>query len=172
MLPAAFVPFVARSERLLALLEAFGARVAASLHLPGPSGGGLAKAVHEIFGMRAAIALSLGFHLAGWMIAAVETWVALALAGRPLGMPEAIAVEALVFALRGAAFIVPSSVGVQEGGYVVVGALFGVGPEAALALSLLKRARDLVTGIPALLVWQAAEGQRFHRRLRERRTAS
>jgi hypothetical protein len=36
----------------------------------------------------------------------------------------------------------------------------------ALALSLLKRARDLVIGVPALVVWQAIENGRLWRRAR------
>ncbi len=34
-------------------------------------------------------------------------------------------------------------------------------PEFALGLSLLKRGRDFLIGVPALLVWQAVEGRRF-----------
>jgi hypothetical protein len=88
--------------------------------------------------------------------------------GHPIGLAEAVALESLMHALRGVAFMVPWSVGVQEGGYVVVGALFGIGPEAALALSLVKRARDLILGVPALLAWQLVEG----RRLAARRSGS
>jgi len=39
-----------------------------------------------------------------------------------------------------------------------------VTPETALALSLLKRGRDLTIGLPALLAWQLAEGRHFWRR--------
>jgi len=42
--------------------------------------------------------------------------------------------------------------------------LFGLPPEMALALSLLKRGRDLAIGIPALLAWQALEGGALFRR--------
>jgi len=38
--------------------------------------------------------------------------------------------------------------------------LFGAGAELGLAVSLLKRARDIVLGVPVLLVWQAIEGRR------------
>jgi hypothetical protein len=43
----------------------------------------------------------------------------------------------------------------------VVGALFGLSPEFALALSLIKRVRDIVIGVPALALWQAMEGRRL-----------
>jgi glycosyltransferase 2 family protein len=38
--------------------------------------------------------------------------------------------------------------------------LFGVGREFGLAVSLIKRARDLAIGAPILLIWQAFEGRR------------
>jgi len=68
-----------------------------------------------------------------------------------------IALESLIFALRGAAFVVPGAIGVQEAGYVLLGPLLGLDPQAAVALSLIKRARDVVIGLPSLVAWQAVE---------------
>jgi hypothetical protein len=51
--------------------------------------------------------------------------------------------------------------GVQEGGYVLIGGLIGLSPELALALSLMKRGRDLVIGTPALVLWQFLEARRL-----------
>jgi hypothetical protein len=48
---------------------------------------------------------------------------------------------------------VPSALGVQEGGFTVLGALFGITPEAALALSCVKRVPDLAVDLPGLLAW-------------------
>jgi hypothetical protein len=59
---------------------------------------------------------------------------------------------------------VPAALGIQEGAYVVLGGLFGISPEVALALSLLKRARSLLLGVPPLLMWQLAEGRLLWRR--------
>jgi hypothetical protein len=59
---------------------------------------------------------------------------------------------------------VPAALGIQEGAYVVLGGLFGISPEVALALSLLKRARSLLLGVPPLLLWQVAEGRLLWRR--------
>ncbi len=55
----------------------------------------------------------------------------------------------------------PNAVGVQEGAYVLIGTDFGLAPEMALALSLLKRARDLTIGLPALGAWQIVEFTRL-----------
>ncbi|MCY1173965.1 putative membrane protein [compost metagenome] len=48
----------------------------------------------------------------------------------------------------------------QEAAYVLIGPLVGLPPATALALSLLKRARDVVIAVPALLVWQIGEYRR------------
>ena len=59
-----------------------------------------------------------------------------------------------------AAFAVPGGLGVQEGGYVALCALFGIPAGAGIALSLLKRVADLVLGLPFLAAWQVLEGKR------------
>ena len=69
--------------------------------------------------------------------------------------------ESLAYALRSGAFFVPGAAGVQEGGYVLLGAALGIGPEFALALSLLKRGREIVLGRAALALWQWLEGWRW-----------
>ena len=79
-----------------------------------------------------------------------------------------LVIESLLYAIRTVAFAIPNAVGVQEGAYILVGGAFGLTPEMGLALSLLKRARDLVIGLPALGAWQALEGGRLWRRLAPR----
>jgi glycosyltransferase 2 family protein len=113
---------------------------------------------------RAGLWGGFALHLACWMLSAVEVWIALRLAGAPLGFPTVLVIESLVYAIRTAAFAIPNAVGVQEGAYVLIGAAFGLTPEMALAISLMKRSRDLVIGLPALGTWQAAEGGRLWRR--------
>jgi hypothetical protein len=49
---------------------------------------------------------------------------------------------------------------VQEAAYALITPVFGVGAEFGLAVSLLKRARDMVVGVPILLIWQGLEGRR------------
>ena len=63
----------------------------------------------------------------------------------------------------GSRHLVPLNAGVQEGAYVLIGSLLGLPAGLALALSLLKRARDLIKGVPALLVWQFIEGKELRR---------
>ena len=51
--------------------------------------------------------------------------------------------------------------GVQEAAYALLGQVFGLSGEMSVALSLLRRAKDLAIGAPTLLAWQALEGRRL-----------
>ena len=46
---------------------------------------------------------------------------------------------------------------------MLLGGLFGLSAQTCIALSLLRRARDLALGLPALATWQALEGRRAWR---------
>lgn len=96
---------------------------------------------------------ALALHLLAWLAACVEAWLAFRLLGQPIGVAEVVMLESAVFALRSVAFMVPGAMGVQEGGYAVLAPLLGVPPALAVTVSLLKRGREVVMGVPALLVW-------------------
>lgn len=106
------------------------------------------------------------WRMLGWFLGVSEVWLALYFLGHPLGLGGAIMLESLGQAIRHAFFIVPGALGVQEGGFILLGAMVGVGPEIGLAISLIKRVRELLMGLPALLIWQAKEGDRIMRRRR------
>ncbi len=100
---------------------------------------------------------ALVWHLVAWVVGAGEVWLALWLLGHPVDLSTALLLESLGQAVRAAAFAVPGALGVQEGGYVLLGQVLGIGPETSLALSLAKRVRELTLGIPGLVVWQIGE---------------
>ncbi len=104
-----------------------------------------------------ALLTSATWHLMAWLAQVVETWLVLRLLGRPISWVAALAMESLAASARGAAFVVPGGIGVQEGALVAVGAAFGVPAPAALALAVVKRARELVVGAPAIVAWAIAE---------------
>ena len=54
----------------------------------------------------------------------------------------ALGVVALSLAVRAASCMVPGSLGIQEGGNVVIFGSFGLPPDAAMAFSLLRRIRE------------------------------
>ncbi|WP_273453027.1 lysylphosphatidylglycerol synthase domain-containing protein [Nevskia ramosa] len=117
-----------------------------------------------IFERRRDLLISLLWQLAGMVVGAFEVWLALRLLGHEISPLPAIALEALGLSIRHFAFFVPAGLGVQEAGFVLFGQLLGVPADAAIALSLAKRVRELGYGIPALLSWQWAETRRALKR--------
>jgi glycosyltransferase 2 family protein len=121
---------------------------------------GIEGEIAAIYRRPARVWLSAVLHFACWIASGLEAWLVLWLMGVTIDVGAVIAIESLLYAVRSVAFAVPNAVGVQEGAYLVIGGLFGLAPETVLALSLLKRARDLTLGLPALLAWQMVEARR------------
>jgi glycosyltransferase 2 family protein len=96
-------------------------------------------------------------HFLGWVAKGAGGWIIFRLLGAPIGFVDALAIEGLVHAALAFAFLVPGYAGVQEGAYMLLGAVFGVPPEIALGTSLMRRGRDIAIGIPILLIWQFIE---------------
>ena len=126
---------------------------------------GTIDAVYQNLGMiyaaRSNVVASAVVHLGGWAIGVAEVAIVFAFMGHPVSIGEALVIESLLHAVRGAAFAIPSALGAQEGALVVLCAAFGIPPEQAIALSLVKRAADLVLGVPGLLGWQMLEWGRL-----------
>ena len=111
-----------------------------------------------------AVLKASGLHLLSWVLGSAETWLALTAMGRPTSLGEAFVIESLGMAARSVGFAVPGALGVQEAGFIVVCDLFGISPDAAIALSMVKRARELTVGLPGLVAWQWSEGKRLLQR--------
>lgn len=146
-------------------LQRFGHRITgkfAARLLPGAvaATAAVGTALDAIYGSRTRVALSSVLHLAGWIAGAIGTWLAFRLIGVRVELASVLAIESLVCLTRSAAFIIPHALGVQEAAYAVLAPLFGVGAEFGLAVSLLKRGRDIAIGVPLVLIWQTVEGQR------------
>ncbi len=95
--------------------------------------------------------------LAGWLVGTGEVYLILQFIGSPVGWVDALMLESLGQAIRGAAFAIPGALGVQEGGYLLLAPFAGLPPDAALALSLAKRAREILLGLPGLLYLYVSE---------------
>lgn len=85
-----------------------------------------------------------GLHFLGWVVGTWEVFLTLWLLGEPVDFLIAFSIEALSGVAKLAAVIVPGSVGVQEGGQVVIFAAFGLTAPLAVTFSLLRRGRELL----------------------------
>jgi putative membrane protein len=104
--------------------------------------------------------------LAAFFSASFEVWLALRLFGHPVDARAAIMLESMTQAMRHLAFVVPAGLGVQEAGFVLFGHALGISGELALAVSMAKRLREVLCGVPALISWQLAEASRLRWPLR------
>jgi len=124
---------------------------------------GFSAAVHAIYRAHNRIALSILLQFAGWIASGLWLWVVLAVMGVDHGLWTAVAIQALLEGLRSATVFIPAAIGVQEAGYAAIAPVFGLPPEIGLAVSLLRRARDILVAVPVLLLWQMIEGRRAAR---------
>jgi putative membrane protein len=150
---------------LFLALQRYGHRMTGKLIarlLPGAvaSSAAVAAKLDAIYRAPARVGLSAALHFAGWIASAIGAWIAFRLIGARVELASVLAIESLVYATRSAAVFIPNALGVQEAAYAVLAPLIGVGAEFGLAVSLLKRARDIAVGVPILLIWQAVEGRR------------
>jgi putative membrane protein len=105
------------------------------------------------------LALAALWHMVSWLLGGLEICLALHFLGHDVDLSTGLIIESLGQALKAAGFAVPGALGVQEGGYIVICQLFGLTPEVAIALSLMKRLREVVLGVPGLLAWQRLESR-------------
>lgn len=113
-------------------------------------------AVEGIYRRNSAVTASFLLSLVGWIVGTGEVYLIAYFLGAPVSWRDALLLESLGQAIRGAAFAIPGALGVQEGGYLLLAPLAGLLPDVGLALSLAKRARELLLGLPGLLYWRVA----------------
>ncbi|HQU04078.1 MAG TPA: lysylphosphatidylglycerol synthase domain-containing protein [Acidocella sp.] len=121
----------------------------------------LQQSLDNMYAKRDRLAWAAFFHLVCWFGTATASFVGFHALGVPLSFSDAIAIEAMLHAIMALAFFVPGRVGIQEGAYTLLAGIFGVPPDIALSLSLLRRARDFVIAVPVLVAWQTLEAKRL-----------
>jgi uncharacterized membrane protein YbhN (UPF0104 family) len=128
-----------------------------------PALGGLQtlnETLQRIYADPRRLAPTVAAHLASWLLGVLETGAGLWALGLHPSWREALVVESLGQVVRALGFAIPGALGVQEGGYVLICSLFGIAPSQALALSLIRRVREIALGAPGLMLWQWSEMRR------------
>jgi uncharacterized protein (TIRG00374 family) len=88
--------------------------------------------------------LSSGAFFLGWLAEALEVYAMLYFLGAAPGVLQAIAIAALSVFIKGGTFMIPGSLGAQEGGNLVLLLAFGYTDVMGMAFALLRRLRELV----------------------------
>ncbi len=123
----------------------------------------LDRTIRTLYARRRGVVGCCAWTIASLVIGSGEIWLALWILDLPDSFLNALILQSMVLTIRSAAFPVPAGLGVQEGGYLVVGNLLGISGEGAFALALVARAREIGLGIPGLISWQVIEGRRLLR---------
>ena len=145
---------------LAGVIERAVLRLGRSFGWPATGGiGGLHDALTGCFRAPGRVTLAALWHLVSWLLGGIEVCLILHFFGIDIGIGAGLIIESLGQALKAVGFAVPGAIGVQEGGYVVVCRLLGIEPETAIALSLVKRVREAVLGIPGLILWHRTEAK-------------
>lgn len=119
------------------------------------------QTLRQLYGRRDRLLAAGLWRMVFRLTAAAETWLALRFLGAPVSIGDALILESLGQAIRSAAFLIPGGLGAQEGGLMVIGAALGLPPALGLSLSLCKRVRELLLGVPGLVALQIEEGRRL-----------
>lgn len=157
---------LAQRAGLLRLIETLAGRI--SRRLPGLPANALRGLDTELSSLQrngAAVARAAALHFTAWLLGVGETWMALAAMGQSRDVATCLVVESLAMAARSAGFAVPGALGVQEGGFLLACGLFGLPPDVAIAVSVIKRLRELAVSVPGVLDWQWSEAARLVRRV-------
>ena len=129
------------------------------------SGDAFDQTVRTLYARRSALVGCCAWTILSLILNSGEIWIALRALNLNASIMNAVILQSTILTVRNVGFAVPSGLGVQEGGYVLIGSVLGIDGTNALALSLIARVRELALGIPGLVTWQIIEGRRL---LRER----
>jgi putative membrane protein len=145
---------------LAALIENGLLRLGRSVGWTGPTKlEGLHEALRDCYRAKRRVAWAAVWQMIAWLLGGIEVCLALHLLGADVGIAAGLVIESIGQALKAVGFAVPGALGVQEGGYIVICRAYGLPAETGIALSLMKRLREVVLGVPALLAWQLHEGE-------------
>lgn len=157
-LTVAVLAFILSQRRFVRVAAALARRI-----LPGAAAAldEVDADLERLYAHRGYVVGSFLWNVAAWLAAAASAWLVLHLIGHPLAFWKIVSIESLIAVVRSVAFAVPGAIGFQEAAYAALGPLFGLPTEAALALSLARRARDVVVAMAAMVVWQWVEARAY-----------
>ncbi len=108
----------------------------------------------EIYQKRTPLAFSAFWSFLAWAFGAVEIGLILYVTGHVLAPAALVAMESVGQAAANAGFMIPGGMGAEEGGYLLGARLVGLAAATGVAVSLVKRLREIALSIPALVAWR------------------
>jgi len=103
---------------------------------------------------RRRFALSVGWAVFDWFIGTLAIYFPLRFLGHPVSAATAIVIESFLVLVRSTLFFVPADLGTQEGALVLICGAVAGSAELGVALSAIRRARDLIwIGVGLAIGW-------------------
>jgi len=100
---------------------------------------------------------SIFYAFSGWVVGLGELYIALHFLGYDPTITEIWIIETLLQLIKVGSFYIPMSLGVQEGGLIVIFIALGLPGDLGLAISFMRRIRDLIWVSAGLLLgWSLA----------------
>lgn len=87
-------------------------------------------------------AVIFGLLFLSWILHGVEVYLIFWLLGHPIGLGLALCLDALTMIFTSIGFIIPSALGIQEGGNILLALGFQLGAPLGVAFSILRRVRE------------------------------
>ena len=106
--------------------------------------------------------LSFLYYLIGWFTGVLEVYTILYFMGYKIDFSRALVIESMIQLLKSCSFFIPASLGVVEGGGVLVFSALGLTAHAGLAYGIIRRARELVwagIGLIFLMIYGVKKGR-------------
>jgi glycosyltransferase 2 family protein len=88
--------------------------------------------------------LSTACFLFGWLLESVEVYAILYGLGLPIDPLRAIAIGGIAVGIKGGGFFIPGSLGIQDGGNVLLLLMYGYSDATGMAFAILRRMREVV----------------------------
>ena len=93
---------------------------------------------------RSSFLSALLFFFLGWLSGSFEIYLLMNFLDLPMDLRTAISLEALTTVIKAAVFFIPSGLGAQEGGNILLFTSFGFSPVIAMTFSIIRRMREAI----------------------------
>ena len=100
------------------------------------------------------------YYFLAWMAGLIEVYTILYLMGHEITFLQALTIESIVQLVKSCSFFIPGSLGVVEGGGILVFTSIGLTPEAGMAYGIFRRLRELVWAGMGLVVLMLYGGKK------------
>ncbi len=98
------------------------------------------------------VGLSVTVQLSAFLVSSLEVYLLCLLVGSPVSMVDAVMLEAISMGLTTILFFIPAGIGVNEGGRAALFELAGLGSSLGLLSGVVRRAREVLVSLLALVL--------------------